>query len=98
WAFDAAAPVNPGAELETRSRCSSMNLKVVLVKPSKYDESGHVQRFRLGYLPNSTLNHIRSMTPSAIDSGNQDAFCRAAYQSQVDPQGPLSPETRRNMR
>lgn len=44
-----------------------MNLKVVLVKPSKYDESGYVERFRLGYLPNSTLNHIRSLTPTAID-------------------------------
>src|SRR5579871_5322780 len=43
-----------------------MNLNVVLVKPSKYDEAGYLERFRLGYLPNSTLNHIRSMTPSRI--------------------------------
>src|SRR5436190_10603123 len=56
-----------------------MNLKVVLVKPSKYDESGHVERFRLGYLPNSTLNHIRSMTPSAIDGIGIAIHCIDEY-------------------
>ena len=44
-----------------------MNLRVVLVKPSKYDKAGYVERFRLGYLPNSTLNHIRAMTPTSMD-------------------------------
>src|ERR1051326_417131 len=56
-----------------------MNLKVVLVKPSKYDEFGHVERFRLGYLPNSTLNHIRSMTPSAMDGVGIAIHCIDEY-------------------
>ena len=56
-----------------------MNLTVVLVKPSKYDESGHVERFRLGYLPNSTLNHIRSMSPSAIDGVGITIHCIDEY-------------------
>ncbi len=56
-----------------------MNLRVVLVKPSKYDESGYVERFRLGYLPNSTLNHIRSLTPTAIDSVELTIHCIDEY-------------------
>ena len=56
-----------------------MKLRVVLVKPSKYDESGYVERFRLGYLPNSTLNHIRSMTPTAIDGVEITTCCIDEY-------------------
>lgn len=55
-----------GKALSRRASVIAMSLNVVLVKPSKYDEAGYVERFRLGYLPNSTLNHIRSMTPSRI--------------------------------
>src|SRR5690349_2041590 len=56
-----------------------MKLQVVLVKPSKYAESGYVERFRLGYLPNSTLNHIRSMTPTAIDGVGITTCCIDEY-------------------
>jgi hypothetical protein len=56
-----------------------MNLRVVLVKPSKYDASGYVERFRLGYLPNSTLNHIRSMTPAAVDGVELTTHCVDEY-------------------
>lgn len=40
--------------------------RVVLVKPSKYARDGRVERFRRGFMPNSTLLHLKSMTPSAI--------------------------------
>jgi hypothetical protein len=41
-------------------------LRVVLVKPSKYAVDGYVERFWRGFMPNSTLLHIKSMTPSAL--------------------------------
>ena len=41
-------------------------LRVVLVKPSKYGRDGFVERFRRGFMPNSTLPHLASMTPSAL--------------------------------
>jgi radical SAM superfamily enzyme YgiQ (UPF0313 family) len=43
------------------------SLRVVIVKPSKYDEDGYVERFRRGFMPNSTMLHIRSMTPDSVD-------------------------------
>ena len=33
-------------------------LRVVLVKPSKYGVDGSVERFKKGFLPNATLYHI----------------------------------------
>jgi Radical SAM superfamily len=42
-------------------------LRVVLVKPSKYARDGYVERFRKGFMPNSTLLHLKSMTPSEVD-------------------------------
>ncbi len=42
-------------------------LRVVILKPSKYALDGCVERFRWGFMPNSTLCHIRSMTPSEVD-------------------------------
>ncbi|MHB8743520.1 MAG: B12-binding domain-containing radical SAM protein [Sulfuricaulis sp.] len=41
-------------------------LRVVLIKPSKYGIDGSVERFKKGYLPNATLYHIASLTPSQI--------------------------------
>ncbi|MCR4301952.1 MAG: hypothetical protein NUV51_10105, partial [Sulfuricaulis sp.] len=41
-------------------------LRVVLIKPSKYGIDGSVERFRKGYMPNATLWHIASMTPERI--------------------------------
>jgi radical SAM superfamily enzyme YgiQ (UPF0313 family) len=37
--------------------------RVVLVKPSKYGRDGYVERFRWGFMPNSTLLHLKSLTP-----------------------------------
>src|SRR5262252_6838586 len=42
-------------------------LRVVIIKPSKYSVSGHVERFRRGFMPNSTVPYIRSMTPGSVD-------------------------------
>lgn len=41
-------------------------LRVVLVKPSKYGVDGRVERFRRGFMPNSTLYHLASLTPAAV--------------------------------
>jgi hypothetical protein len=43
-------------------------LRVVLIKPSKYSVDGSVERFRKGYMPNATLWHIASLTPQVIDN------------------------------
>ncbi|HSB35803.1 MAG TPA: radical SAM protein [Thermoanaerobaculia bacterium] len=40
----------------------SAALRVVLVKPSKYGVDGCVERFRRGFMPNSTLPHLKSLT------------------------------------
>jgi radical SAM superfamily enzyme YgiQ (UPF0313 family) len=42
-------------------------LRVVLVKPSTYGPDGRVERFRRGFMPNSTLPHLASLTPPAVD-------------------------------
>lgn len=45
---------------------SARPLNVVLIKPSKYAPDGVVERFRAGFMPNSTLAHLRSLTPAHI--------------------------------
>jgi len=42
-------------------------LRVIIIKPSKYGVSGYVERFRRGFMPNSTVPYIRSMTPTEVD-------------------------------
>lgn len=42
-------------------------LRVILWKPSGYGPSGHVTRFWRGFMPNASLLHMASMTPSNID-------------------------------
>ena len=41
--------------------------RIVIIKPSKYDPTGYVDRFRRGFMPNSTVPYMRSMTPPAVD-------------------------------
>ena len=41
-------------------------LRVVLIKPSKYRIDGSVDRFKKGFMPNATLYHIASLTPERI--------------------------------
>jgi hypothetical protein len=40
-------------------------LQVVIIKPSKYLADGSVERFRRGFMPNSTVPYLRSMVPAA---------------------------------
>jgi len=46
---------------------SAIMLRVVIIKPSKYGVSGNVDRFRRGFMPNSTVPFIRSMTPGSVE-------------------------------
>ena len=41
-------------------------LRVVILKPSKYTADGYAERFRWGFMPNSTVPHVRSMTPAEV--------------------------------
>ena len=41
-------------------------LRVVILKPSKYRPDGYVERFRWGFMPNSTVPYMRSMTPAEL--------------------------------
>lgn len=43
-----------------------MSLQVVIIKPSKYMTNGVVERFRRGFMPNSTVPYIRSMVPDEL--------------------------------
>jgi pyruvate-formate lyase-activating enzyme len=40
--------------------------RIVLIKPSKYRRDGFVERFRRGFMPNSTLLHLKSLTPKFL--------------------------------
>jgi radical SAM superfamily enzyme YgiQ (UPF0313 family) len=42
------------------------SLRVVIVKPSKYARDGFVERFRRGFMPNSTVPYLASLTPPVI--------------------------------
>jgi hypothetical protein len=41
-------------------------LRVVILKPAKYAPDGYVERFRRGFMPNSTLAHMASLTPREV--------------------------------
>ena len=60
------------------------SLRVVIVKPSKYGADGFVERFRRGFMPNSTVPYIASMTP-----GGSAAARRGPRHRRVRPDGPL---------
>jgi Radical SAM superfamily len=42
------------------------SLRVILLKPSKYAADGWVERFRWGFLPNSTVRYLASLTPERV--------------------------------
>ena len=54
-------------------------LRVIIIKPSKYGVSGHVERFRRGFMPNATVPYIRSMTPASIDGIEIQVFAIDEY-------------------
>ena len=41
-------------------------LRIVVVKPSKYDPAGWVERFRRGFMPNTTIRHLAALTPPEV--------------------------------
>jgi Radical SAM superfamily len=43
------------------------SLRVLVVKPSKYDGNGFVERFRRGFMPNTTVPYLASLTPRAVE-------------------------------
>jgi hypothetical protein len=43
------------------------SLQVVIIKPSKYMTDGFVERFRRGFMPNSTVPYLRSMVQAEIE-------------------------------
>lgn len=47
-------------------------LRVVILKPSKYTVDGYVERFRWGFMPNSTVPYVRSMTPAEVNGTPTD--------------------------
>jgi hypothetical protein len=44
----------------------------VILKPSKYTVDGYVERFRWGFMPNSTVPYVRSMTPAEVNGTPTD--------------------------
>jgi hypothetical protein len=42
------------------------SLRIVVVKPSKYDPAGWVERFRRGFMPNTTVRYLASLTPPEV--------------------------------
>jgi len=42
-------------------------LRVIVLKPSKYYTDGYVERFRFGFMPNSTPIFMRSLTPDMVE-------------------------------
>jgi hypothetical protein len=54
-------------------------LRVIIIKPSKYGTTGFVERFRRGFMPNSTVPYIRSMTPNSIDGVAVETYAIDEY-------------------
>jgi hypothetical protein len=54
-------------------------LHVVLIKPSKYDLDGFVQRYRKGFMPNATLLYLAGLTPAEQDGVAIDVTCVDEY-------------------
>ena len=50
----------------------SASLRVLILKPGKYDTDGYVQRFRRGFMPNSTLSYLASLTPAEFEGARCD--------------------------
>lgn len=54
-------------------------LRVVVLKPGKYDADGYVQRFRRGFMPNSTVSYLASLTPAEVDGARCEAVTVDEY-------------------
>jgi hypothetical protein len=54
-------------------------LRVVVLKPSKYGVNGYVERFRRGFMPNSTVPYLQSMTPASFDGALLETYAVDEY-------------------
>lgn len=54
-------------------------LRVIILKPSKYTAEGYVERFRWGFMPNSTVPYLRSMTPPVVGDTPTEAHTVDEY-------------------
>jgi hypothetical protein len=69
------------------------SLRVVIVKPSKYDECSFVERFRRGFMPNSTVPYMASMTPPEVLGRRCDVHAVDEYvQTDLDYLSLFEPE------
>ncbi len=57
----------------------SSSLKVVIIKPSKYLVDGTVERFHRGFMPNSTIPHMRSMVPAWVNQQATETYAIDEY-------------------
>src|SRR5512147_1421141 len=53
---------------ESTSNLPFKKFRIVLIKPSKYDDEGYVIRFWKGVLPSNTLNVLHGLTEAVKDS------------------------------
>src|SRR5678816_310483 len=53
---------------ETAPKPAFKKFRIVLIKPSKYDDDGYVIRFWKGVLPSNTLNVLHGLTEAVKDS------------------------------
>jgi hypothetical protein len=54
-------------------------LRIVVLKPSKYTVDGFVERFRWGFMPNSTIPYLRSMSPAEVDGAPTEPYSVDEY-------------------
>lgn len=64
----AASPRGPASPLLPEAR-QYTTLRLVLIKPSKYDDDGYVIRFWKGVLPSNTLNVLHGLTVDVARRG-----------------------------
>ena len=60
-------PARNEADEITAENLMPPSLQVVIIKPSKYMADGFVERFRRGFMPNSTVPYMRSMVPPELN-------------------------------
>ena len=58
---------------------TATKLRLILIKPSKYNTDGFVERFRWGSMPNSTLPYMRSLTPDHLAGAEIEVFAIDEY-------------------
>lgn len=58
---------------------ATRKLRVVIIKPSKYDPNGYVERFSVGFMPNSTVPYLRSMTPGQVNGAPVETLAVDEY-------------------